>query len=327
MKRTWMTGVALLFALSGCGGDLLVKLAEAVTPTTLTEARQELAAALDALEVMDDFSSFSPVSLKTGAGTTFAAKGAALARSLAMQQDVSLPGISGGGSSYTIDCELGGTLTISGDSTASADSGRVTLRANECRESNGDGTTTLSDGTVRIRFEGSGTPGGSNYEFRMTMTIRGTFQDFDAAGELIASEIADLESTWDGKVDTTGLDEAVSSLDTTDVTEDDLSGFEDSIAAAFRFTITIDGGLELQDDSEPCASGVYAFDTVEPLVYDVTRSGCGYSGGILKINGVTYSFGASDVTVSGPGYNETVLCAELTSSDICEAPAETTDTP
>lgn len=327
MKRFWMVGAALLLGTAGCGEELLVKLSQAVTPTTPVAAKQELAAALDALSVMGDFTAFSPISLKTDAGNAFAAKGVGLANSLAVQQDISLPGISGGGNSYTIDCELGGTLTISGDSTASSGGGSATLRADGCRESNGDGTTTLSDGTVKIRVETNGDPGGSNYQVKMTMSIRGTFQDFDADNNMISSEVADLETTWDGKVDTTALDDAVSSLDTTNVTEEDLSGFDDSLAGAIQYKITIDGGLELQDDREPCASGVYAFDTVEPLLFDLSGAGCGYSDGTLKINGVSYSFGTSTVTVSGPGYEETVACSDLYSGDICEAASETTGTP
>jgi len=62
-----------------------------------------------------------------------------------------------------------------------------------------------------------------------------------------------------------------------------------------NLTTSIDGSISLDSDLTPCANGIYEFETITPL----TATYSGYAGGVVKINGTTFSFntdGTADIT-------------------------------
>ena len=316
MKR--MSAVVISLAMAACGGGgggVGISAAKAVTPSTPEVAAQNLSTTLTV--VNGEFGEIATgfVGGKTKLGKTTNG----IVEKLRAQQ-----GIAGAFcdnpssvSETKIVCPCDkGNLTISGDFSklqgldGSGDGTidfTLTLDANKCVEEEGDRVDT-SNGAVKMSISGS--IGGESGEVDMNIEVdvkavfttvkAGVLEDEVAADLLLAIDMSIDSAAMQAAIDEAGDDaEAIAEIDPENY---------------FKILQSMDGSIAFFNFEDTCFNGVYVFKTIEKL----QSGGCaGYKAGKLDVNGVTYAFAESEVTMSG-GVSGTFTCEELPQGDSCE---------
>lgn len=306
---------SVLAACGGGGGGASISTSKAVTPSTPEAAAGNLQASLGAV---GEFGSLGAGFAGVGKPAAKASKMAnAVVEKLRAQQDIGSAFCDAPSSvsenKVVCDCEAGGKITISGDFAsigAGAESGNIKanlkIAAANCKETYGDGKyEETSNGTIAIDIEGTVDQSTGALDMSVTVSLDGAFTT-KTDGTVTDELLADISIVQEINSDTEGLTEAAANA--TDPNAEPID--PDDYIQIFQ---SMDGAISLISSENACSDGVFVLDTIEKL----QAGGCaGFKAGKIDINGVTYAFAESEVTMSG-GVSGTVACEDLGGA-ICE---------
>lgn len=300
IKKLLVVAAAGAFSLSGCG---LFELADAIQDAA------ENAAAQVKKEVTEQN-----------------VKGAIHGMGAAMRAIKALENMGPGGAprlrplnTETQECSGGGTVTFS----ENADETQFTMEAVNCVDSK-NGQTVEANGTLTVEITGDYESG--NVKLSYTANFSYTLKD-DATGAVIeAFSYNNLTMVMEMVVDQAAGKMSYTyrvngSITMTEGSETNTVGYTDFVmkmSAEGEMTsasFSIDGGISLDLADAACTDGSFTFETTTPLT--VGDGGDCPTAGVLKINGVTYTFADGSVTATMGEESETFSCAEITEGDEC----------
>lgn len=328
--------IVLLAALTACsgGGGASVNKSKAETPATVVNARADLAGAVGVLELTSSFRSIAGMMGGAAAGSVKATVSGKLAEKLRALEDTrdgdntsddsdsqdddsdvglgefcSTAPTPAADGSISCNCKDGGSfeIKVSGSSTSlqsGSGTAKVKVIANNCKASNSEGSM-LMDATIEMTLSGSSSG------LSIDMSMDGRIEESKADGTIVFALIVDnLVQSINSSMNQAGYQAALAEYQAEATTNPNAQ--MPSIDDYFTLEMTIDGAIDYTDAEATCANGVYVFETIEPLK---TGGHCGYKAGKIKINGVSYAFAESEVTL-GDGLSGTISCEEL-HSNVC----------